>query len=53
MNTAKTLRITLSAEQKTAFFTAWIVGLFAYAYRFFNFLPTWDSMYGFESIGAT
>lgn len=47
----KTIRI--KPQWKIAFFTTWIGGLFAHAYRFFNFLPTWDSMYNFTGTGAT
>ena len=35
------------------FITTWIVGLLAHAYRFFNFLPIWDSIYNFTGVGST
>ncbi len=46
-------RLQIKEEWKTAFFATWIVGLLAHAYRFFNFLPIWDSMYNFYGIGST
>lgn len=45
--------IKIKPEWKTAFFATWIVGLLAHAYRFFNFLPIWDSMFNFKGTGAT
>lgn len=45
--------IEIRPEWKTGFFAAWIVGMLAHAYRFFNFLPSWDSMYNFTGTGAT
>lgn len=46
-------RIRIEQEWKTGFIATWIFGLLAHAYRFFNFLPTWDSMYNFKGTGAT
>lgn len=40
-------------EWKVAVLATWIVGLLAHAYRFFNFLPSWDSLYNFTGVGAT
>lgn len=45
--------IQIKPEWKIGFFATWIVGMLAHAYRFFNFLPTWDSMYNFKGTGAT
>lgn len=45
--------IRVKQEWKTGFLATWILGLLAHAYRFFNFLPTWDSMYNFTGTGAT
>lgn len=38
-------KIVLKEEWMVGFITTWIVGLLAHAYRFFNFLPIWDSIY--------
>lgn len=46
-------KLEIKKEWKTAFIATWIVGLLAHAYRFFNFLPTWDSMYNFTGVGST
>lgn len=43
----------IKREWKAGFIATWIFGLLAHAYRFFNFLPTWDSMYNFTGTGAT
>lgn len=45
--------IRILPEWKTGFLATWIIGLLAHAYRFFNFLPTWDSMFNFTGTGAT
>lgn len=45
--------IQIKKEWKTGFLATWIIGMLAHAYRFFNFLPTWDSMYNFTGTGAT
>lgn len=45
--------IEIKAEWKLGFLATWVFGLLAHAYRFFNFLPTWDSMYNFTGTGAT
>ena len=45
--------ITVQREWITGFLATWILGLLAHAYRFFNFLPTWDSMFNFKGTGAT
>lgn len=45
--------IKFKSEWKTAILATWIVGLLAHAYKFFNFLPTWDSIYNFTGVGAT
>ena len=37
---------------KITFLATWIGGMLAHAYRFFNFLPSWDSMYNFAGTGA-
>lgn len=44
---------TIKSQWKIGFLATWIGGLFAHAYRFFNFLPTWDTMYNFTGVGAT
>lgn len=46
-------KLRIEQEWKTGFIATWIFGLLAHAYRFFNFLPTWDSMYNFKGTGAT
>ena len=43
----------LKRTWKLAILTVWIGGLFAHAYRFFNLMPTWDSMYNYKGTGAT
>ena len=43
----------IKPEWKTAVLATWIIGLFAHAYRFFNFLPTGDTMHSFFGTGAT
>lgn len=43
----------IKPEWKLGFAATWILGLLAHAYRFFNFLPTWDSMFNFTGTGAT
>lgn len=43
----------IKSEWKTAFAATWVIGLLAHAYRFFNFLPIWDSMFNFQGIGDT
>lgn len=45
--------IKIEQEWKMGFLATWILGLLAHAYRFFNYLPTWDSMYNFKGTGAT
>ena len=45
--------IVLKEEWMVGFITTWIVGLLAHAYRFFNFLPIWDSIYNFTGVGST
>ena len=40
-------KIVLKEEWMVGFITTWIVGLLAHAYRFFNFLPIWDSIYNY------
>lgn len=49
----KTFALNLTQEYKVGILATWIIGLFAHAYRFFNFLPIWDSMYNFTGTGAT
>ena len=46
-------QIEIKEEWKIGFCATWILGLLAHAYRFFNFLPTWDSRYNFTGTGAT
>lgn len=46
-------KLEIKEEWRLAFITTWIVGLLAHAYRFFNFLPIWDSMYNFTGVGST
>lgn len=46
-------KICIKEEWKLAVLAVWIVGLLAHAYRFFNFLPIWDSMFNFKGTGAT
>ena len=46
-------KIVLKEEWMVGFITTWIVGLLAHAYRFFNFLPIWDSIYNFTGVGST
>lgn len=46
-------KVKIKDEWKVAVLTTWIVGLLAHAYRFFNFLPSWDSLYNFMGVGAT
>lgn len=55
MNTIKIGKntIQIKEEWKFGFFSVWIFGLLAHAYRFFNLLPTWDSMYNFKGTGGT
>lgn len=48
-----TKTIKVKREWKIGFFAVWIIGMLAHAYRFFNFLPTWDSMFNFKGTGAT
>lgn len=43
----------IKSEWKLAFVATWIGGLLAHAYRFFNFLPTGDTMHSFYGTGAT
>lgn len=43
----------IKTEWKLAFLATWIGGLLAHAYRFFNFLPTADTMRGLYGPGAT
>lgn len=43
----------MKEEWKIAILAVWIGGLLAHAYRFFNYLPTWDSMYNFSGTGHT
>lgn len=43
----------IKREWKTAVLATWIIGLFAHAYRFFNFLMTWDSLYNIYGAGDT
>lgn len=45
--------VELQQQWKTGFIATWIFGMLAHAYRFFNFLPTWDTMYNFKGTGAT
>ncbi len=45
--------ITVKEEWKIAVLATWIIGLFAHAYRFFNFLLTWDSLYNIYGVGST
>ena len=44
---------TIKSQWKITFLATWIGGMLAHAYRFFNFLPSWDSMYNFSGTGAT
>lgn len=46
-------RLEIKKEWEIAFMATWIVGLLAHAYRFFNFLPIWDSIYNFTGVGST
>lgn len=46
-------KLEIKKEWKLAFLATWIVGLLAHAYRFFNFLPSWDSIYNFTGVGST
>lgn len=46
-------RIVIKEEWKVGVAATWIFGLLAHAYRFFNFLPTWDSMFNFKGVGQT
>lgn len=46
-------KYSIKSEWKTAFIATWVIGLLAHAYRFFNFLPIWDSMFNFQGIGDT
>ena len=43
----------IKKQWKITFLATWIGGMLAHAYRFFNFLPSWDSMYNFAGTGAT
>lgn len=43
----------IKEEWKLAFIATWGGGLLAHAYRFFNFLPTGDTMHSFYGTGAT
>lgn len=43
----------IKSEWKLAFIATWVGGLWAHAYRFFNFLPTGDTMHSFYGTGAT
>lgn len=45
--------IRIKEEWKVGVLATWILGLLAHAYRFFNFLPNWDSMYNFKGVGQT
>ena len=55
MNEIKIGKYTLQINEqwKIGFIATWIFGLLAHAYRFFNFLPTWDTMFNFKGTGAT
>lgn len=46
-------QIEIKRTWKIAILATWIGGLFAHAYRFFNLMPTWDSMYNYKGTGAT
>lgn len=46
-------KIVIKDEWKLAVIATWIGGLLAHAYRFFNFLPTGDTMHSFFGTGAT
>lgn len=46
-------KINIKKEWKVAMISTWLIGLLAHAYRFFNFLPIWDTMYNFDGTGAT
>lgn len=43
----------IKSEWKLAFIATWVGGLLAHAYRFFNFLPTGDTLYSFLGTGST
>lgn len=45
--------VEIQEQWKNGFIATWIFGMLAHAYRFFNFLPTWDSMFNFKGVGAT
>lgn len=45
--------VIVKREWKTAVLATWVFGLFAHAYRFFNFLLTWDSLYNIYGVGDT
>ena len=45
--------IQIKKQWKITFLATWIGGMLAHAYRFFIFLPSWDSMYNFAGTGAT
>lgn len=45
--------IPIKEEWKVGVLATWVLGLLAHAYRFFNFLPSWDSMYNFKGVGQT
>lgn len=45
--------VEIQKQCKTGFIATWIFGMLAHAYRFFNFLPIWDTMYNFKGTGAT
>lgn len=45
--------VEIQQQWKTGFIATWIFGMLAHAYRFFNYLPTWDSMFNFKGTGAT
>ena len=46
-------KLKVKTEWMLAMLATWIFGLLAHAYRFFNFLPIWDSMHNFVGTGAT
>lgn len=46
-------KITMKRTWILAAITTWVCGLLAHAYRFFNLMPTWDSMYNYKGTGAT
>lgn len=46
-------KLELKRTWALAIIATWVCGLFAHAYRFFNLMPTWDSMYNYKGTGAT